>query len=251
LLRPYPQFDALTIFNPAASSSIYHAGTFKLERRFSHGLGLLTSYTFSKNISDSPATVGPAVGHQDFYNRRADRSVVEEDIPHRIVASANYTLPILPRNRFLGGWQLNAIWQMQSGFPLAITAPNTSNSLGGGQRPNATGLDANRPGNVQSKLNGYLNAAAFSTAAPFTFGSVGRTLASVRGPRLSNLDMSLFKSFNVTEVVTLQFRAEAFNFTNTPMFAVPNTNFGNAAFGTITSTSNNPRQLQLALRLSF
>jgi hypothetical protein len=252
LLRPYPQFDQLTIFNPAASSSIYHAGTLKVERRFARGLGLLASYTFSKNISDSPATVGPSVGHQDFYNRRADRSVVEEDIPHRIVASGNYTLPILPRNRFLGGWQLNAIWQTQSGLPIAVTAsPNTSNSLGGGQRPNATGADANRPGNVQSKLNAYLNPAAFSAAAPFTFGNVARTLANVRGPHLRNLDLSLFKAFKLSEELTLQFRAESFNFTNSPMFASPNASFGSVAFGTITSTSNNPRQIQFALRLSF
>ncbi len=252
LLRPYPHFDALTIFNPAASSSTYHAGTFKVERRFSRGLGLLASYTFSKNISDSPATVGPAVGHQNFYDRRADRAVVEEDIPHRIVASANYALPILPRNRFLGGWQLNAIWQTQSGFPIAPTnQPNNSNSLGGGQRPNLTGLDANREGSVQSKLTGYLNPAAFAAPGAFRFGNSARTLANVRGPRLSNLDLSLFKNFVLREALTLQFRAEAFNFTNTPIFALPNSAFGAVAFGTITAQQNNPRQIQLALRLSF
>jgi hypothetical protein len=252
LLRPYPQFDALTIFNPAASSSIYHSGTFKVERRFARGLGLLASYTFSKNISDAPATVGPAVNHQDFYNRRADRSVVEEDVPHRAVASANYALPLLPRNRILGGWQVNAIWQAQSGFPLAPTnSPNTTNSLGGGQRPNATGISANKPGNVQSKLNAYLNAAAFSAPAAFTFGNAGRTLSNVRGPRLTNVDMSLFKTFRLTEAVNLQFRTEVFNLSNSPMFAPPNMAFGTAAFGTITSQLNNPRQIQMALRLGF
>jgi hypothetical protein len=252
LLRPYPQFDALTIFNPASSSSIYHAGTFKVERRFAHSLGLLASYTFSKNISDAPATVGPAVNHQDFYNRRADRSVVEEDVPHRVVASANYTLPILPRNRILGGWQVNTIWQAQSGFPLAVTnSSNTSNSLGGGQRPNATGIDANLPGNVQSKLNRYLNPAAFSAAPAFTFGNVARTLSNVRGPHLANLDMSVLKTFRITEVLNLQFRTEVFNLSNSPMFSSPNVSFGAAAFGTITSTSNNPRQIQFALRLAF
>jgi hypothetical protein len=252
LLRPYPQFDQLTIFNPAASSSIYHAATFKVERRFARNLGLLASYTFSKNISDAPATVGPAVGHQDAYNRRADRSVVEEDIPHRIVASASYALPIFPRNRLLGGWQVNAIWQTQSGFPLAPSiSPNTSNSLGGGQRPNATGIDANRPGDVQSKLTGYLNAAAFSAPAPFTFGNVSRTLSNVRGPHLTNLDLSIFKSFRVTERLTVQFRTEAFNLSNSPMFSLPNASFGTVAFGTITGTSNNPRQIQFALRLNF
>jgi hypothetical protein len=152
----------------------------------------------------------------------------------------------------LGGWQVNFIFQTQSGYPLAITNnPNTSNSLGGGQRPNATGIDANLPGDVQSKLNRYINPAAFSAPTAFTFGNVGRTLSNVRGPRLTNLDASVFKAFRLTEALNLQFRAEAFNLSNSPMFGLPNAVFGTAAFGTITSQANNPRQLQFALRLAF
>ena len=106
-------------------------------------------------------------------------------------------------------------------------------------------------GDVQSKLNGYLNPAAFSAPAAFTFGNVARTLSNVRGPHLTNLDLSLVKTFRITEIVNLQFRTEAFNLSNSPMFALPNSSFGTAAFGTITSTANNPRQIQFALRLAF
>ena len=263
LLRPYPQFGNLTLFNPAAAGSTYHGASVKVERRFASGIGFLGSYTFSKNISDSPATIGQAAGHQDAYNRRADRSVVEDDIPHRFVASAVWELPVghskaiganwgRAMDALLGGWQLNGIATRQSGPPLALTStPNTTRAMGGVQRPNSNVFSAAKSGSVQSRLNDYVNAAAFSTPDPFTYGNVGRTLGSVRGPRLSNLDVSLFKTFAVTERARLQVRAEWFNVTNSPMFGVPNQAFGNAAFGTISSQRNDPRQTQIALRLQF
>lgn len=263
LLRPYPQFLDLTVFNPAAGASTYHGFSVKAERRFANGLGFLSSWTTSKNISDAPATIGPGVGHQNTYDRRADRSLVEEDISQRFVGSVSYELPFgkgktignswnRGADLVLGGWQVNGIFTKQAGYPLAIaTSPNTMNALGGRQRPNSTGISAATSGRVQDLLNGYINADAFSAPAPFTYGNVSRTLPDVRGPGLTNLDFSLFKTFSLTEALRMQLRAEAFNVSNSPMFALPNQNFGVAAFGAITSTSNNPRQLQFALRMFF
>ena len=263
LLRPYPQFDNLTVFNPASGSSIYHGASLKVERRFANGVGVLASWTVSKNISDSSATLGQTVAHQDAYNRRASRSLVEADIPQRFVSSLSYELPIGKGKRIganwnragellLGGWQVNTMISMQSGFPLALgNSPNTANALGGSQRPNSRGFNASLTGRTQDRLNAFVDAKAFSAPDPFTYGNVGRTLPDVRGPRLSNMNFSLFKTFAVTEKLSLQFRAEAFNFTNSPMFGMPNQSFGSAAFGTITSAQNTPRQLQLALRLFF
>jgi hypothetical protein len=263
LLRPYPHFLNLTVFNPAAAASTYHGLSLKAERRFSNGLGFLTSWTTAKNISDAPATVGPGVAHQDAHNRRADRSLVEEDISQRFVGSASYELPFGkgkligsrwngPTDLSLGGWQVNGIFTKQGGFPLAIaTSPNTLNALGGRQRPNATGISAATSGRVQDRLDNFINPAAFSAPAPFTFGNVARTLPDVRGPGLTNLDFSLFKTFALTEALRLQFRAESFNLTNSPMFGLPNQSFGTVAFGAITGTANNPRQLQFALRMFF
>lgn len=91
----------------------------------------------------------------------------------------------------------------------------------------------------------------FTQPAPFTFGSVSRTLPDVCGPRTTNLDVSLFKKFNLTEAVRMQLRGEAFNITNSPMFGLPGTVLGTANFGVITSQSNSPRQIQVALRLDF
>ncbi len=263
LLRPYPQFGNLTVFNPAAAGSIYHSFSVKVERRFSAGIGFLASYTTSKNLTDGPATLGPSYGHQDHYNRAADRSLVEEDIAQRFTGSINWEVPVgrgrhwgagwnRGLNAVAGGWQINLITVLQSGAPLNITAsPNTARSLGGTQRPNNTGISAAMEGRVQDRLTGYLNPAAFSAAPLYTYGNVSRTLPDVRGPRYSNVDLSVFKIFPITEKVKLQFRAEAFNFMNSPMFGLPNGAFGSANFGLITSQANRPRQVQLALRLYF
>ena len=113
------------------------------------------------------------------------------------------------------------------------------------------GVSAAKSGPVQSRLTAFLDAGAFSAPAAFTYGNVGRTLPDVRGPRSSNLDLSLFKTFSLTETLRLQCRAEMFNATNTPVFGNPNTSFGAANFGVITGQANNPRQVQLALRMYF
>jgi len=263
LLRPYPHFGNMTIFNPTAAASTYHGLTLKVERRFASGIGFLASYTTSKNISDAPATVGPSVGHQNAYDRRSDRSLVEEDIAQRFMASASWELPFgrgkrlgaawsAPVDVVLGGWQVNAIVSMQSGSPLALTtSPNTSRALGGVQRPNSQGFSAKKSGPVQPRLDAFLDASAFSAPAPFTYGNTGRTLPDVRGPRFSNLDLSFVKTFRVREGVRLQFRGELFNAFNMPIFGLPNQSYGSRNFGMITSQQNDPRQVQLALRLTF
>jgi trimeric autotransporter adhesin len=103
---------------------------------------------------------------------------------------------------------------------------------------------------LEDRLNSYINPAAFSAAPQFTFGNIGRTL-DVRGPGQVNWDMSLFKNFVIKEKLKSQFRFEALNALNTPLFYGPNVAYGNASFGKITSQANFSRQLELALRFSF
>jgi len=140
----------------------------------------------------------------------------------------------------------------QSGFPVQISQPTNFNSGFGyaSQRPNATGVSAATSGSLESRLNDYINKAAFSTAPQFTFGDVGRTLG-MRGPGQANWDMSVFKNFVIRERLKAQFRCEALNAMNTPLFYGPNVSFGSSSFGKITSQANFSRQLQLALRMSF
>jgi hypothetical protein len=147
----------------------------------------------------------------------------------------------------IGGWQLNPILTMESGPPVSMSA----SVVGGGNRPNAV------PGQ-QAKIDNptidrWFNTAAFSVPAPYTLGDVSRTLPNVHADSLFNIDLSLFKDFPVRESMKLQFRAEAFNLTNTPTFAAPNGNINATTFGVVTATAFNPkpRELQLALKFFF
>ncbi len=152
----------------------------------------------------------------------------------------------------LGGWQMNAIMTLQTGIPLGLTCQsNTTQSQGGGCRPNSTGKSAKLSGPVADRLNEYFDVSQFTQPPNYTYGNVSRALPDVRAPSLKNLDFSIFKNFQLRERVRLQFRAEAFNLTNTPIFGLPNTVFGGPSFGVISTQVNSPRQLQAALRLDF
>jgi hypothetical protein len=115
-------------------------------------------------------------------------------------------------------------------------------------RPSASGTASPRPDlSFAERLDGWINPAAFTQAPQFTFGNLSRTI-SLRGPGLANFDVSLFKTFDIGEKVKAQFRAEALNFTNTPLFNGPNTTFTNPQFGRINSQANFSRLVQLGVR---
>ena len=149
----------------------------------------------------------------------------------------------------LGGWQVNGITTFATGQPLAVT--NSVPTTSGANRPHSVGRSAKKSGSVTDRLNEYFDKTAFTAPGPFEFGSAPRTLPDIRGDGARNFDLSLFKGFSTTERIHMQFRAEFFNIFNTPRFAEPNGAFGTSQFGTVTSQVNNPRDIQLALRLSF
>jgi len=155
-------------------------------------------------------------------------------------------------NYLVGGWVANAVTIYQTGFPLQISQSTNFNSAFGyaSQRPNATGISPATSGSLEQRLGNYINAAAFSTAGQFTFGNVGRTI-DMRGPGQANWDLSVFKNVVIKETLKAQFRCEALNAMNTPLFYGPSVSFGSSTFGKITSQANFSRQLQLALRFSF
>ena len=155
-------------------------------------------------------------------------------------------------NAVLGGWQMNGIYTWQTGLPLLITAQNTSQSGSNTLRPNNNGRSANIDGgDPQTRLDRWFDTSVFSQPAPFTFGNTGRTLPDVRGPNSVNMDFSLFKNFPIRDRVNVQFRAEAFNVTNTPVFGLPDQALNSQTFGQINTQSNTPRQIQFALKLLF
>jgi hypothetical protein len=273
LLRPFPQFGTITLEKAAIGNSVYHSFQLRVDRRFSRGFSMLASYTAGKLIDDiSTSGTGllpPYAFMQNWFDRKAERALATYDVAQRLVISGLYELPVgrgMGRlaESLVGGWQVNGIATFSSGFPLILTnSVNNSGALNqmmgaggapasGVQRPNSVGRSAKKTGEIVGRLNQFLDTTAFTQPAPFTFGNTSRTLPDVRGPGLSNLDLSLFKNFKLLESgAFIQFRAEAFNLTNTPRFGMPNTTFGVAAFGVIAAQTNDPRQIQFGLRLQF
>jgi hypothetical protein len=270
LLRPYPQYDGVSAFRVPGAESIYHAMTLRLDKRFSNGVSLLSSYTWGKLIDDASTTVGflgQAGAQQNAYDRKSDRSISSQDIRHRFVTSFVYDLPFGKDRRFgggwsgplqwtLGGWQANGIVTFQSGLPLIITqGVNNTNLFSPSQRPTWTGQDANIPGDSVTKgekIGRWFDTGAFSVTPAFQFGNTPRVMPNLRADGVKNVDLSLFKNnlFNNGKW-NAQIRIEAFNVLNRVQFNLPNTQAGNSSFGIVSSIANAPRQVQLAIKLLF
>ena len=154
----------------------------------------------------------------------------------------------------IGGWSTNAVVTYQTGYPLAITQSSNNNGSfgGGGQRPNATGVSPVTAGGLMDRIDNYINRAVFTEVPKYQFGNVSRTIG-MRGPGISEWNMSLFKTFSISEKLKAQFRAEALNAFNTPQFRSPNLAFGvsNSNFGKITEQANFSRMIQLGVRFFF
>jgi hypothetical protein len=262
LLRAYPQYTRLGKMFATGADSIYNSFQLKAQKRFSGGLSLLLAYTNAKLIDTWSGIFGAGTesNNQNMYDRKADRSISGNDISQTMVLSYVYDLPFGRgralgtnwngvTNAILGGWQLNGIVTMGTGYPLRLTAANTAQAGNGYLRPNNNGQSAKMSGPVADRLEEYFDTSVFSQPEPFTFGNAGRYLPDVRQPGPRNWDFSLFKNFDVREDLRLQFRAEMFNFTNTPVFAAPNVAINNNNFGRITGQANSPRQIQFGLKL--
>lgn len=267
-LRPFPQFTSVNLFVSSAHAD-YNALLIKVEKRAGHGLNIVSSFTWSRNMDSSFATANSIQSPgfsapQNVYDLQAEYAHSVTDVPYRFVAGVIYDLPFGKGERLktgsrwideaIGRWQLNVLPTFQSGFPVSIHQSNNPNSTIAGngiQRPNrVTGVSQGTKGSLYQRLNGYINPAAFTASPAFTFGNAPRTL-TLRGPGYENWDISLFKSVLVRERVNVQFRAETFNTFNTPLFAGPNTAFGSANFGAITAQANFPRYLQLGLHVTY
>ena len=266
-LRPFPQFGAVSLSFDDFNHARYDSLAVKAQKRFAGGFMFLGSWTWSRNYDASYGVgnffVSTTASPQNIYDLNSEYGLSLADSPHRVSGTASYELPFGKGKRWLGttnravdmlagGWQINGVTVLQTGYPLALVQNNNLNAaIGAGvQRPNATGTSPATTGQLQSRLDNYLNPAAFSIAPQFTFGNIPRTIG-LRGPGQANIDLSLMKTFSVTELVKAQFRAEAMNAFNTPYFNGPNTAVGNASFGRITRQGNFPRYIQLGVRFFF
>ena len=261
LLTPFPQYPGARLPKQAWGNSNYHSFQTRLEQRFAAGTSFMVAYTFAKTISDGGDDVWLGSNETNAYCRHCDRSVSVYNQTHRLVTNLTYELPFGRGKRFgadwskaldavLEQWQVNGIGTLNSGLPLRFRInQNTSRSFGGGQRPDSTGQSAEL-GSAKT-LERSFDTEQFLRPAQFTFGNVGRVHPTLRSDFIEALDFSLFKNFRYRERWKIQFRAEAFNVFNHPVFGGANTVFGNPNFGRVVSQATAPRQLQLALRLQF
>lgn len=263
--RPVPNFTTIEMAFDGGMGT-YNGLQVKLEKRYSNGLQLLNSFTWSKAIDNAPGHLENYNGDNSRINIRnhtLERGLSSFDQPFNNTTSMVYDLPVgrgrtfntgdnAAINALAGGWSLDLTNTMTSGLPLNITYSASS-------QYQVSPLVSTRPDFVSGSLvtpegqrttRNYLNAAALALPS-YTqpFGTLGRNAA--RSYSFYNLDLALHKNFPLgSERRYVQFRAEAFNLFNRTNFSTPNTTFNTTSYGQITSTFP-ARQIQFALKLYF
>ncbi|MBI1791815.1 MAG: TonB-dependent receptor [Acidobacteria bacterium] len=258
---PYFNFGRIQLVDNGGRGH-YDSLGLKLTKRYSSGISYLMAYTWSKSIDE---TSGIRVQNNDTLFpqnsncMRCERALSAFQTAHRMVTSVLYDIPVGKGKRVnlssraadlaIGGWQVGSIVTLQTGFPLNLySGSDISNTGAGFDRPNATGQNPNLPRGQQDP-NRFFNTAAYVVQPRYTFGNVGRN--TLIGPGIISWDFSTLKDFRVTESQKLQFRFEAFNFPNHPIWGDPNTTASSPGFGQIRGTRTNMRNLQFALKYVF
>jgi hypothetical protein len=263
--RPIQNFGYIEVAF-GAGNSWYNAFQTKLEKRFSNGLYLLDSFTWSKALDDAPGHLESNNGDQtrvNYANIAADKGISNYNQPLNNTLSLIWELPFGKGRHFaanasgiaqgiIGGWQLTAIETAASGLPVNLTYSVNSLyqvSTAPNYRPNVTCDPVTPNGGPSNYLNKSCVSVPTDATHPYPWGNASRN--SVRGPSFNQLDLGLHKDFVLwPERARLQFRAEAFNLFNHTNFQAPASNISSASFGTITSTFP-ARQLQFAAKILF
>jgi hypothetical protein len=217
------------------------------------------AYTYSKAIdfTDDDGWAGLAWNDPSAFSR--NRAVAGYNTPHIFQLAFVYELPAGKgktwasgggvATQILSNWQVSGIFSAVHGQPFSLTAPGASlNAVDQRQTPNQVGA-VKKLGGVGTGQPYYDPTAFAAVLTAATYGNVGRN--TLYGPGAVNMDFSLFRTFNFTERLGLQFRADAANLFNTPHFNNPGGSQGSGSFLTITSAKNDERQFRFGLRLSF
>jgi hypothetical protein len=244
----------VTLINPSIGNSSYHGGFIRTEKRFGAGRSFLAHYTFSKFLDDVEAANefnGTPASYMDAYNRRLDKGLSGSDVPHRLVVTLLYEVPRFHGGRLIngafGGWKLGVLQTLESGpsFTVMMTS-NTTNAFSAGPlRPNLL-RDASL--GSERTINRWFDPAAFSVPVQFAFGNSPRN--GLRSAPIQTTDVTLEKSFRITERWRVDVRGELYNLLNHANFDIPGHTFGAADFGVV-SSARPARTAQLALRVRF
>ncbi len=246
-----PCYGPTEMLEPTGYSN-FNSVQVEVNHRFERGLSLQASYVYAKYLDIVSYTAEGGNGPRNPENFAQNYGPSDNDVRHRFTSSYIYQLPRVRSAHGLisgavNGWQNQGIIIAQTGAPYSINSGVDSAAAGVG------GATADRvPGQSISpatrNVNSYFNTAAFTNAAPGTVGNTSRN--SLNGPSLVNVDMSLFKEFQVHEYGKVQFRSELFNLFNHPNFFNPDNTVGNGTFGQIHSARDG-RIAQFALKYLF
>ena len=269
--------DQIQLMSPNWGISNFYAVTFKSEKRYQNGLGWTVAYTHTQWIDNirfigDADTFGDNDNPQNIYDLSDERSSSVNRLPHRIVLAPIFELPF-GRNRrwgsswnkvvdaMLGGWQISSMSTLRSGGYFGVNVEQGGNlrgdnAAGVALRPHVTGapFKSATQGEPAAGVIGFnwLSADAFELPDPYTLGNAGRTLPGIRGPARYNFDLMLAKNFRWGENWRARFSWEAYDFTNTPAFNIPNTALGSGQFGVVVGTLPNSRRImQVGLRITF
>ena len=254
--RLRPLRTGVTLGEPGANAS-YNALVTRLEKRFSRGVTFLTSYTWSHNIDNNTQFLDSGLFNvANHYDRGAERASANIDMTQSFTSSFTWQLPFGKDRAFganwggaadaiLGGWQIGGLVSLRTGFPFEVTFPGDPQNSGTTNRGNRVGSGVlSNP-----TIDNWFDQSAFVVSEPGIFGTTGRN--PLRGPGGRNFDFMLGKRFRMPwEGHTVQFRFEAFNFTNTPQFGQPVGGMLRAATGTI-NRAGEPRRIQFGLKYLF
>jgi hypothetical protein len=269
---PFPDFARNAIYETTNATSSYNSMQATYQRQMSAGLSILANYTWSKCMSNQHTQASQNTQYRaqwlPGFGINGDYGLCDTDATNVIHVGGTYALPVGHGRTFLGdsnglvdsvlgGWGVYAIYSYQSGQPFTLGCPVSTSNFGcNADVVPGQDLDAGPHNKTQ-----WLNPAAFAQPALATaigqtdFAPLGGGPQQARGPGFNNLDASLFKTFHIHESTGLEFRAEAFNATNTPQFGQPGNlnNYTNvkSGFATITSMRNDQRLVQLALKLYY
>jgi hypothetical protein len=235
----------------------------KVTHEISQGFTILAAWTWSKALGDTydsnPQGLSPGYNYQNPGNLRGEYGQLDTQLKQSFVFSGLWNLPyghgrqfgsqIAPwANSILGGWSLDSIVTVTSGRPFTVTVNGTPSNSGQTDRANIVG-DPNAVSGGRTVAH-FFNTSAFAANAPYTYGNERRN--SIIGPDYSDLDFALEKEAQLFSMkdqpVSLQFRWDVFDVFNHPTFGFPGNVLGTPTFGQLTS-ANNPRQMQLALKL--
>jgi hypothetical protein len=265
LNRPFPQFTDVYAYQVSSGRSRYDALRFEVEKRFRGTWGARLNYTWSNQRDNVYEQLprGPGGSGTDAPTTVYRTGFEDDDFgPSRIGAAHQINVNGLYRfpspdggvaETLGGGWSASVVGIVRTGFPLVVRqSANWGNAFGyNHQRPNLTGTDPVTSGSTEDRVDNYINPAAFSNVAPFTFGDSPHTLGDLRSPTLFNWDVSLEKTTALGAGANLILRLEWVNFFNQPNWEFPRTIFGQADFGRLTGQGGFPRTFQFLAKLQF